>query len=459
MKSNIKLLIIAMATLSMGVMTGCKRGDDFFISPNNPSKVTPALLLTAIEVSTYNSYEGMLVKNASVLVQQNAGVDGQMLPINNYLLAENEFDNQWGQNYQALFSCKQLQDQFGAANPYYSGIADVLAAMNWGIVSDLWGDIPFSEALQGQDNYTAKYDGQEQVFKGIIALLDDAITKLSMNASANELLPGADDITFGGDVTLWTKTAYALKARYLNRLSNKASYSPSDILASLQKGMQSSGDDFITKHGDAATERNQWYDFQQGRANYALASQPFVDSIKLRPTDKRLTAYFNTFDTTGQVIGSPIATPSSEASDWGPYLAGGNTTGVRLISFTEAKFIEAEVKARQGDAPGAAAALNAAIKESCSTVTNGAYDGADIAIYTAANVDLSRVIYEKWIAMFGSVEPYNDYRKTGFPKLVVNPNGRLPVIPTRFPTPQAERVSNPNAPVPTLTTPVWFAQN
>lgn len=457
MKSNIKFIIV-IAALFTSVITGCKRSDDFYISPNNPAKVTPALLLTAIEVSTYNSYEGMLVKNASVLVQQNAGVDGQMLPVNNYLLPENEYDNQWGQNYQALFSCKNLQDEFGAANPYYSGMADVLAAMNWGILTDLWGDIPFSEALQGKDNYKAKYDSQESVIKGIIAMLDAGIVKLSMPESANELLPGVDDITFQGNVSSWIKTAYALKARYLNRLSNKASYSAADVLASLEKGILASDEDFITVHGDGLTERNQWYDFQEGRQNYALAGLPFVDSIKLRPTDKRLNAYFLDYDTTG-VVGSPIDEPSSEASAWGPYLAGGVTTGVRLLSFTEAKFIEAEVKVRQADLAGAATALNEAIKESCLTVTNGDYDGADIATYTAANVNLSRVIYEKWIAMFGSAEPYNDYRKTGFPALVPNPAGRLPVVPKRYPTPQAERVSNPNAPVPALTSPVWFAQN
>ncbi len=446
-----------MSALLLSVITGCKRGDDFYISPNNPAKVTPALLLTAIEVSTYNSYEGMLVKNASVLIQQNAGIDGQMLPVNNYLLPENEYDNQWGQNYQALFSCKNLQDEFGAANPYYSGMADVLAAMNWGILTDLWGDIPFSEALQGKGNYMAKYDSQETVIKGILAMLDDAITKLNMAPDANELLPGADDITFGGNVKLWIKTAYALKARYLNRLSNKADYNPAEILSSLQNGILESKDDFITVHGDGITERNQWYDYQEGRKNYALAALPFVDSIKLRPTDKRLNAYFLNYDTTGVVVGSPIDDPTSKASKWGPYLAENVLKGVRLISYTEAKFIEAEVKVRQSDLAGAATALNEAIVESCLTVTDGEYDGADIATYTAANIDLSRVIYEKWIAMFGSNEPYNDYRKTGFPALVLNPAGRQSVIPTCYPTPQAERVSNPNAPVPTLTSKVWFA--
>ncbi|WP_118972384.1 SusD/RagB family nutrient-binding outer membrane lipoprotein [Taibaiella koreensis] len=455
MKRNIKYitLVAALAALSF---SGCKRGDDFFVSPNSPVEVTPGLLLTAIEVSTFNSYEGFLVKDASVLVQQNAGVDGQLLPINNYIMAENEFDNQWAQNYQAMFSCKDLQTRYGAVNPYYSGMADVLMAMNLGQVTDLWGDVPYSEALQGQTNYQAKYDSQESVIQAIVGLLDDAITKLNMDVGANELVPGSDDVAFNGDVSLWIKTANTLKARYLLRLSNKPGYDPAKILASLTDGIQSRDDDFVTRHGTRTNEFNQWYDFQNNRQFYAMASEPFVDSIKLRPTDIRLYYYFDSTDI-GDVVGTPIDNPVSEGvSQWGSYLAGGPTVGVHIISFMEAKFMEAEVKFRQGNATDAATALNDAIKESCSLVTNGAYDGADIATYTSANINVSRIIYEKWIALFGSGEPYSDYRRTGFPALRVNPNGRLNVIPKRYPTPQNERVSNPNAPTPDLTTPVWF---
>lgn len=457
----------------MASLSSCKRGDALYISPNQPVEVTPGLLLTAIEVSTFNSYEGNMVKNASILVQQNAGVDGQPLPINNYILAENEFDNQWGQLYQVLYNCKDLQTRYGVANPYYSGIADVMAALNWGLLTDMWGDIPFSDALQGQVNYTAKYDTQEQVIKGILTMLDDGIAKMQQPATANELLPGGDDLVFGGDVASWTKVAYSLKARYQNRLSNTSDYSASDVLASLSKGISSSSEDFVSAHGSAAIEANQWNDFQNNRANYILAALPFVDSFNLRPTDLRVYSYFDTTNLNA-VVGTPINAPVSGGSPWGDYLAGviirtvinsdGTKTvfrdpsqGIRILSFTEMKFIEAEVKIRQGDAT-AADVLNSAIEESCFVITKGVYNGTDIATYTSANTDLSRVIYEKWLALFGSAEPYNDYRKTGFPNLTVNSNGRISVIPKRYPTPQSERVSNPNAPTPALTDKVWFAQ-
>ncbi|MNU19034.1 Starch-binding associating with outer membrane [compost metagenome] len=455
MKSNIKKFLFLSAVSAMA-FTGCKKGDDLYIDPNRPSKVTPSLLLTAIEVSTFNSYEGALTKYGSILTQQNAGVDGQALPVNVYNLAENEFDNQWGQLYQALMTCKDMSTNFGAENPHYSGISDVLAAMNWGMLTDLWGDIPFSDALKGQaNNYQPKYDSQQDVIVGIINLLDGAIVKLSKPESDNTRLPGSDDLVFGGDASSWIKVAYSLKARYQNRLSNTSLYNANDVLASLANGITSSSEDLVSAHGPGPTESNQWYDFQNNRENYILASEAFVDSIKKRPTDERLYYYFDSTGL-GGVVGTPVNNPTADASKWGTYLAGGAATGIHLVSFVEMKFIEAEVKARQG--ADASIALNDAIQESCRIVTSGSYNGVDIATYTSSSASLSRVMYEKWIAMFGSLEPYNDYRKTGLPNLTVNPNGQLSVIPKRYPTPQAERVGNPNAPVPSLSTPVWWAQ-
>jgi hypothetical protein len=379
-----------------------------------------------------------------------------MIQVQQYLLTESDYDNVWGQIYQALNTCKDLQTRYGSANPYYSGMADVLAAMNWGILTDMWGDIPFSDALQGSaNNYQSKYDPQEQVITGIVTLLDGAIQKLQQPDGDNELLPGSDDLVFLGDPAAWVKVAYTLKARYLNRLSNKSSYNPVAILDALSNGISTPAEDFITVHGDN-TAANQWYDFQNNRPGYIVASAIFVDSISLRPTDQRLYAYFVANDS-GVVTGSQLDVPDVDASPYGTYLAGSAATGVRLISYAEAKFIEAEVKARQ-NAADAADVLNEAIMASCSTVTNGAYDGADIAVYTPATTDLSRVMFEKWIALFGTPEGYNDYRKTGFPVLTVNPAGHLAVIPKRCPTPQAERTGNPNAPTPELTDPVWFAQ-
>lgn len=464
MKAIIKISTIALASTMM--FAACKKGDNFYVNPNAPKEVTPGLMLTAMEVSTFNLYEGEIVRRVSIYMQQNVGIENQALQVNRYILNELDFNNQWAQAYQTLFTWKNLNDKYGAANPYYSGIADIIAAMNWGMLTDMWGDIPFSDALKADgNNYQAKFDNQEQVLNGILLLLDGAIVKLGQPANANTYLPGSDDVALKGDKSAWIKIAHTLKARYMNRFSKKANYDPAGILTELSSGITSSDGDFFAVHGTAQQESNQWYAFQNNRANYILASLPYLASFQNRPTDIRPYFYFDSTGHANTLVGSPVDNVSSEASAWGTYLVGGPLSDggnpaqhIRLLSYTETKFIEAEVKMRQNDAAGAANALNEAIKESCKTVTEGAYDGGDIATYTAANVNLGRIMYEKWLALFGSAEPYNDYRRTGLPAIQPNPAGLINVIPKRSLYPSTERLGNPNTPNASLTDAVWFAQ-
>src|SRR5690606_15720564 len=122
--------------------------------------------------------------------------------------------------------------------------------------------------------------------------------------------------------------------------------------------------------------------------------------------------------------------------------------------------LEAEAKSRLGQ--DAAAALNDAIMASVNYVTEGVEDGSSIATYTAATATLENIMTEKWKAMFGQIEPYNDYRRTGFPDVPVRPGSAGAIrayIPKRFPTPQQERQNNPNALVQELDVPVWWAEN
>jgi hypothetical protein len=447
---------ISFTGLFFSLLIGCKKDDKYYVNPNDPTSATVQTLLTSLEVSTINSYEGDLARTAGMLIQHGVGADGQATQINGYTLSENQFDNQWSQLYQAINTGYQLLDISGGdANPRYRAVTKIILAMNWGLLTDLWGDIPFSEAVA--DIKFPKYDSQESVYTGIQTLLSEAIADLESTDDQNNITPGSDDLIFGGDAELWTKTAWTLKARYMIRLSKKADYNPADILTALSKGIANEDEDCMSPHGDGDNDHNQWYDYLNQRA-YVVASKPLVDSLALRPDDKRLSFYFGE-DSNGDITGSPVDVPDPDVSYWGDYLAKGTNTYTPLVTYFEALFIKAEVLAREEDA-GAADALNDAIQASCHKVTGGTYDGASIATYTPANTDISRVMYEKWLAMFGQVEPYTDYRRTGYPELTPNPKGFTDghVIPMRLPTPLTERTGNTNAPVPKITDAVWFAQ-
>jgi len=465
MKSFAIKISAAVITCTALLFTGCKKGEQYYTNPNLPTSGTLQNMLTALEVSTMNSYESEIARSTSALIQHSAGVDNQAIQVNNYSLLENQLDISWGQLYSAINTGEILANK-ATTSPRYRGIAKVCLALNWGLLTDIWGDVPYSEAVRNVR--FPKYDSQEDVLNGIQSILDEAITDLQSTNAENIIIPGADDVIFSGDAAKWRKTAWTLKARYLNRLSNKPGYDPVAILDALSKGILSSADDCMTKHGKTGSDANQWWAFQRQRTYYR-AAKPFVDSISLRPLDARLGKYFHPYN--GSIVGSPIDATTQLASLWGSYLIGpaddaatpfleGNAeVSTPLVTNFEALFIGAEVLARQNNAL-AAEALNNAIKASCIKVTGGNFDGAAIANYTAGNTDVSRVMYEKWIAMFGQCEAYSDYRRTGMPKMAINSAAVTPafVIPKRFPTPTLERTANPNAPVISILDPVWWAQ-
>jgi len=284
--------------------------------------------------------------------------------------------------------------------------------------------------LQAEQNYFPKYDPQQTVYAGINSLLDSGITLLS-NAPKG-LIPGTDDVVFGGNLDNWIKTAYTLKARYLLRYSNKSNFDPTSILAALAKGISDPSQDCMAIHGSTSPESNQFYAYNNARA-YIVAANTLVDSMQLRPTDQRVYYYF---DSTGfgGVVGSPIDNTTQNASLWGLYLAGSASTPVPLVTYFEALFIKAEVEARTADMTDAITDLNNAIQQNATKVTSGAYTGASIATYTAANTSLNKIMYEKWIAMFGQPEAYADYRRTKMPALTPNSLGATsPIIPQRYP--------------------------
>ncbi len=352
---------IAIAVLGTALLYGCRGKEKLFVDPNTSGSGTPATQLTEVEVATINSYEGDINRTGAIFVQHMAGVDGQSIEAQEYALTQSAQDNNWTQLYANMLNADKLRKNFGSDRPYYDGLAEILIVMNIGLTTDTYGDAPFQEALKGAGNLSPHFDPQQTIYSTMITMLDDAIGKLAQPAEANATVPGTDDIIFGGDVSLWTKTAYTLKARYLNRLSNKPDYNPAAILDAVSKGIQASEEDCMGTH-DGSNGQNQWYAFLNARA-YMRASASLVDSMKLRPTDLRLYYYFDSSLSGGEIKGSAIDATDADASYYGRYLAGdiSNSLGgdptvpTPMVTYMEALFIKAEALARQGS-PDAASA-------------------------------------------------------------------------------------------------------
>ena len=123
-------------------------------------------------------------------------------------------------------------------NTHYKAIADIIYAHGFMDMLDLYGEIPFTEAL-GSSPVPA-YDNGKTVYEGCLAKLDEAIELLKQPQSGSTPL-SAGDIA-GGDVNKWIKAAYGLKARWMMRITKKAEFNPDEVLAVLNSAPQSNAD-------------------------------------------------------------------------------------------------------------------------------------------------------------------------------------------------------------------------
>ena len=210
-----KKIIYLFMTIFLLFSTSCEESlEELNIDPTNLAAVDLRLMLPEIISSgAFNEGAGG-PRAAGIVMQQFIGLDAQQLQYTDYVLGEDLMNNYWRTGLYAgvLRSCdvmiKQAQEE-GAT--FYEGVGKVMMANQYGIATSYFGDIPFSEALQGTDNLQPAYDSQEAVYQGVIRLLDEAISVLSGSPSGY----GGGDLIYGGNASGWLQTARALKARYL----------------------------------------------------------------------------------------------------------------------------------------------------------------------------------------------------------------------------------------------------
>ncbi|WP_163401242.1 SusD/RagB family nutrient-binding outer membrane lipoprotein [Flavobacterium fluviatile] len=455
MKRYIKSIILTAVSISL--LTGCQTElDTFNENPNDPITTTPTLLLAAMEISTFSTHTSGLVRTSNIFDQHLAGTSvGQLGDIQRYILTEQDINNEWNTVYgTTLISGHILDRDFSADYPYYNGIGQILTAINLGYATDLWGDVPYDEAFRAeQGNKTPSYNTQEEIYQRLQTILDEAIVNLKKPASSNVSVPGNDDYIFKGNVAKWIKIAYVLKARYALRLTqvdtNAAQKALDYITAS---GISSNADDANTFFTEQANELNQWYAFDNSRANYLKTGAFFVNTLKTN-LDPRLSFAIAKDDNGGYTGNAADDLDTTSSSYIGSAYASADSP-VGIVTYAEAKFIEAEARFRLGQ--NAQPALETAVAASVLKVTGTAATPAFLAT-AATTVTLANIIQQKYLALFLTMEPYNDYRRTGFPALVPNQSSNTKTIPVRFPTPSDERNYNPNATVVSnVTTNLWW---
>ncbi|MDG2431228.1 SusD/RagB family nutrient-binding outer membrane lipoprotein, partial [Flavobacterium sp.] len=302
------------------------------------------------------------------------------------------------------------------------------------------------------------------IYTGLIALLDQGISEV--NAGTSTISPGTNSTIFPGafatSKTNWVKFANTLKLRMFLHYSEKnptfAKNKIDELVSSGALLMTSNADSFQMNFVDAANARNPIDQFETNRANNLVANAKLVGMMNGK-ADPRRQFYFTQLPAnSGNYVGAVGGAPASPASysKIHTYLRGTLTGSaysgaapIRMLTFAEYNFIRAESSLRFASPGVAQTFFQAGIRASMESAGVAA---ADITTYlTTYGVltgtpaqQLEQIINEKYIASYGVVlEPWTDWRRTGYPTLVLPSNAVTSFVPRSLFYPQSEIDLNP----------------
>src|SRR6185312_189944 len=228
-KNMKKIKIIILIIISFSLLTSCnKQIVEKQADPNNPTSVPPNLILGTVltDISGTGSAGDLGGINSWSSVQawnqyhcQNYDYYGN----NIYSWTSGSFSP-----YLALKNVIQMGKEASsrgasAVNPY-EAVGRFIFAYYYYNLTNLFGDVPLTDALKAPANSTPSYTPQEQVFAYVLNELDTANTELTTLITNNDnSLSASQDIYYGGDLTKWQKVVNSFKLRVLINLSNKAS--------------------------------------------------------------------------------------------------------------------------------------------------------------------------------------------------------------------------------------------
>jgi hypothetical protein len=479
-----KLLSIKSAMLMASAMmlaSGCNDLTEGFstdpVNITDPTVISSNSFLTGAQVGLIGAYEGDINRLVGMWSGYFSGEDRQYIGLGNYAVSGRDFNNEWAAIYASVLKNTQIVKSRAHIEKNFRalGIAQVMEAMSYGLAADLWGDVPFSDAVQYPAVTEPKFDNQSSVYNAVQVLLDSAIMNLA--ADVPSAYQSSPDVFFGGDDVAWTKVANTLKARYylhVRDYTNAAVYSDASL------GIDDASGNMMAPHGPVYLQSfNLFYSFTtydrpgyMGANSYAprLLDPAEANSRNNARTNEEARLNYYYYPGGGLNFASIAYEPNVLADfDWGSGEGYdgffGGTTSFPLVTFEENTLIRAEALAKTGDFTGALDALNELRayydaggywSEGYEADFESQYDpyvaidfapgGVDNADAVAPIDALTReILEERYITLLGQLEGYNDIRRTnnllGIPIKVGSPT-----LPQRLLYPQSEINTNPNVP-------------
>ncbi|MHA8101364.1 SusD/RagB family nutrient-binding outer membrane lipoprotein [Aquirufa nivalisilvae] len=221
---KIRLIKAVAFTLLTGVFFSCEDLTKVNINPNGvqPEVVNPNLVMPTVLTEMSKTYVNLGYQDIAGVVQHTQK-DAWSSGHNDYDWGGNQ---SWNDYYAILRNNDLLYSRAVSLNwEFQQGVALVNKAFMFGLITDLWGDAPYTNALKGEvggtDNILPAFDSQEVIYTGILADLEKANTLLSKQKSEYSNIVDNVDVIYSGDPTKWRKLANSLALRYYMRISAK----------------------------------------------------------------------------------------------------------------------------------------------------------------------------------------------------------------------------------------------
>ncbi len=485
---NNKFFSILLFALALIAFSAC---ETFDVSNENPDVATsidnnPELLLTGIERDAVNRMVGASWSEGNLMAQYGARIVFTSFDLFDW----GDQSGAWDRLYLSIRDAKALEEiAINNSNGSYEAVSLILQSWMFQILTDMWGDVPFSSAALANAEepvFGPAYDAQEDIYNGLLENLKRANTLLT-----GDNLPSIKgDIIFDGDLAKWRKFANSLRLRVAMRLSEindataKAEITDVFTNAAQYPVMESNEDNatlvYLSSFPNAhpISEANR---YRVGSYNEYRISET-LEGILRDYNDPRLDFFA---DPTANSVseGNPMISGMQNGIVDGPayeYKGGDaflskfnidffhfqpNSNEGRLMTYSEVAFIFAEAAQRGWITGNAETFYNAGV------TANFDYWNVDMpADYLTATASfdntLEIIANQKYIALFYiDFQGFIEFKRTGFPTTIQpGPDAFYSTYPSRFEYPsreQALNVESYNAAIARqgadeITTPVWW---
>ena len=454
MKKTMRTTFAFAATAALALSAGaCGDGiTDLNRNPNSPDEATPEFLFAnATEAAISRAFGSGLHMDVTALWVQHYA-EHRFSAEDSYIISDGTISTHWSgfyagplQDFQEAIDLAVEEGRTDAA-----ATSRIMRAWTYHIVTDLWGDVGYSEALKGRDPSTGNtpaFDPQAQVYA---ALLDE-LEAAQASFTGTTLGLGGADLIYEGDVDAWAKFANSLRLRLAMRLSEaNETLARSEFADALADGVfTGAADNAVLNYIAGGANQHPIFEYELDRDDHSV-SKTLIDTLQSY-ADPRLPIYAKPTAAgtyVGMRNGSTTQPALTAVSHIGTFFSRANAPAF-VMTYDEVLFLQAEAVERGWMTGNAATLYNAAIRAAMvrvgvSTAAIDAYLLRPAVVYAGGSAGLAQIGLQKWLALYGnSVEAYSEWRRTGYPSLVAGPNAsNSGQIPVRLPYPTREASLN-----------------